>query len=77
MDSTLLNYAAEYEAKCEAEDEEYQDFIRGKCCRDCQNCYEPEEYGFDNPTEIGFCIENREFVGLNDLVTDIECQTFE
>lgn len=60
---------------CERQELAYAALVADKTCEDCGNCDVPNE-DFNNPGRIGYCRHWAEFVSLDAMPAEEECEDF-
>lgn len=63
----------DWDIHCDIQERAYKALIHGKACKDCAMC----ETNPDDDSAWGWCRECGEFVALDDLVSDIDCEDYE
>lgn len=66
--------AADYDRYCEMQEQAYQDMIHGMTCRDCSGHIEINP---DDDSAWGWCKEQGDYVRLDDLVSEIDCESYD
>lgn len=66
--------AHDWDVYCDMKEKAYKALTDGKTCRDCRGkC----EINPDDDSAWGWCREQGDYVYLDDLVSDIDCEEYE
>lgn len=65
--------AHDWDVYCDMQEKAYKALIHGKTCRDCGQC----EVNPDDDSIWGWCRDIGEYVTLDDIVSEIDCEDFE
>lgn len=63
----------DWKVYCDMQERAYKELIRDKTCRDCGKC----EISPDDDSKWGWCRDIGEYVTLDDLVGEIDCEGYE